>query len=388
MPTGSSTVGSSETHLVLPRLQTPRSPSPDPPRNIIWLTPTSLSTVNSQLRLHCTYQEPGPFVVHPPLGEVGPDASSSCATLHEILERYGARIVSMELDASLFPNPEEEETIACPLELPLHPSSKLYGDQIHGVAPNLPYLTELKIHTARKVSTRSLLALLCATLALKTLEVKNQALHQAVLPEDLGELPQVNLGHLQQLTILGVSSDTANACCRSSAALGRTITPLRDTLSTVRHAHLSCDAIKRQKGGSDVYRVIFTDNDERSRFQLHWECETRLHDIFKPTMHTILVFSSGADDAGDQIKSVLQAIQSLPAETAQVVVLARHRVPEPRDGSAAYHDMEGHAFGAYRVKDDKITVVAVRPDAYIGAFVRDAGGIKEYFSCILRVAGA
>ncbi|KAI9064003.1 hypothetical protein FKP32DRAFT_1529361, partial [Trametes sanguinea] len=238
----------------------------------------------SQLRLHCTYQEPGPFVVHPPLGEL--DASPSCATLHEILERYGARIVSMELDASLFPNPKEEETIACPLELPLHPSPKLYGDQIYGVAPNLPYLTELKIHTARKVSTRSLLALLCATPALKKLEVENQALHQAVFPEDLGGLPQVNLGHLQQLTILGISSDTANDLLSKLCGIGPkvcmdirlnpacpsgNIGPLRDTLSTTRHAHLSCDAIKRQKGGSDVYRVIFTDDDERSRFQLHWE---------------------------------------------------------------------------------------------------------------------
>ncbi|KAI9067760.1 hypothetical protein FKP32DRAFT_1619747 [Trametes sanguinea] len=112
--------------------------------------------------------------------------------------------------------------------------------------------------------------------------------------------------------------------------------------------------------------------------------ETRLHDIYKPTMHTILVFSPEADDAGDQIKSVLHAIQSLPEGAAQVVVLARHRIPEPRDGvTAAYHDTEGHAFDAYRVKDGKFTVVAVRPDAYIGAFVRDAGGVKEYFSRIL-----
>ncbi|KAI0360777.1 monooxygenase [Trametes cingulata] len=108
---------------------------------------------------------------------------------------------------------------------------------------------------------------------------------------------------------------------------------------------------------------------------------TSLHEIYKPHLHTIIVFSPETEDAESRISSVSQAIDALPKDTYQVVVLGRNGVPKaPGAGVATYHDKEGYAFGAYHVQEDKLTVVAIRPDAYIGAFVYDGEGLNAYFS--------
>ncbi|KAI0659090.1 FAD binding domain-containing protein [Cubamyces menziesii] len=112
--------------------------------------------------------------------------------------------------------------------------------------------------------------------------------------------------------------------------------------------------------------------------------EIRLHDIFKTTLHTILIFSPETPDAEKQIDAVIKTVQSLPENTAQVVILGRHGVPKARDGTVGYHDTQGYAYGAYYAEEDKVTVVAVRPDTYIGAFVFEADDLKSYFSLIFR----
>ncbi|KAI8990583.1 FAD binding domain-containing protein [Trametes punicea] len=115
--------------------------------------------------------------------------------------------------------------------------------------------------------------------------------------------------------------------------------------------------------------------------------ETRIHDILNPTCHLVLIFAPEADDADEEIDSVINTCRSLaPEGTVQTAVLARHAVPKTREGTAAYHDTNGHAFGAYHVEEGKVTVVAVRPDTYIGAFVYDAAGLQTYFSRIFRSA--
>ncbi len=111
---------------------------------------------------------------------------------------------------------------------------------------------------------------------------------------------------------------------------------------------------------------------------------TWLHDIYKPALHTILVFSPETDETDGQVNAVVDTVKALPKGTYQVVILARHGVPKARSGAVAYHDSKGYAFGAYRVEEGKLTVVAVRPDAYVGAFLYDAHDLQVYFSRIFR----
>ncbi|KAI0646240.1 FAD binding domain-containing protein [Trametes meyenii] len=112
--------------------------------------------------------------------------------------------------------------------------------------------------------------------------------------------------------------------------------------------------------------------------------ETSLHDIFKPTLHTVLVFSPETDDTESRVDAIVETALSYPKGTVQVIVLARNVVPKARAGGMAYHDMEGYAFGAYGVEKGKLTVVSVRPDAYVGAFVFDGEGLQTYFSRIFH----
>ncbi|KAI9064756.1 hypothetical protein FKP32DRAFT_1611066 [Trametes sanguinea] len=108
--------------------------------------------------------------------------------------------------------------------------------------------------------------------------------------------------------------------------------------------------------------------------------ETRLHDIFKPTMHTFLVFTSEVGNAEKDVDSIIQAVQTLPQGTFHVAILGRHNAPAHRDGVVTYKDGAGHAFRLYSIEEGKVTIVAVRPDGYIGAFVYDASGLQTYFS--------
>ncbi|CDO69064.1 hypothetical protein BN946_scf184992.g13 [Trametes cinnabarina] len=108
---------------------------------------------------------------------------------------------------------------------------------------------------------------------------------------------------------------------------------------------------------------------------------TQLHDIFKPMIHAVVVFTTGVGDA-EKIDSVIQTVRALPKGTCQIVLLGRDTLPEPRDGVATYKDAEGHAFAAYHIEEGRVTVVAVRPDGYVGAFVHDAAGVQTYFSHI------
>ncbi|KAI0816870.1 monooxygenase [Trametes gibbosa] len=110
---------------------------------------------------------------------------------------------------------------------------------------------------------------------------------------------------------------------------------------------------------------------------------TSLFNIFKPNMHTILVFSPEQDYTNDHVETVFNAVKELPKGTCQLMVIARNGLPKARNGVAVYQDKESYAFDTYRVPRGKMTVVAVRPDGYVGAFVFNADSLKMYFSKIL-----
>ncbi|KAI5117949.1 hypothetical protein M0805_004714 [Coniferiporia weirii] len=109
----------------------------------------------------------------------------------------------------------------------------------------------------------------------------------------------------------------------------------------------------------------------------------RMFDIFDPTVHTILVFSSDTTF----VRDVNEVAQKLPAQLVRTLALipAGTETQTPVEGpmvDLVLEDSEGHAFTGYELDSTTSTVVIVRPDAMIGAFVKEPAGINRYFSMI------
>ena len=127
--------------------------------------------------------------------------------------------------------------------------------------------------------------------------------------------------------------------------------------------------------------------------------QTSLFEIFKPTTHTLLVFvpdqardEEGEEDLVQKVQKLVAAARASPlGSVVQTVVLGRQGVPAAIDGASTYHDKEGHAYRAYSVSVSDETqahsacvcAFIVRPDGYIGAFVRDVDGLETYITKIV-----
>ncbi|RPD54667.1 hypothetical protein L226DRAFT_509677 [Lentinus tigrinus ALCF2SS1-7] len=108
---------------------------------------------------------------------------------------------------------------------------------------------------------------------------------------------------------------------------------------------------------------------------------TSLFEIFKPYTQTLLLFAP--EGAESNVQEVVAAVQASPlAQVTKTLILSRDGVPVAVGGANSYHDKEGHAYKAYGVDGELLTVVIVRPDGYIGAFVYDADGVRTYISRI------
>ncbi|KAI5114703.1 hypothetical protein M0805_008523, partial [Coniferiporia weirii] len=113
------------------------------------------------------------------------------------------------------------------------------------------------------------------------------------------------------------------------------------------------------------------------------EGAVRMFDMFDPTVHTILVFSSDTTF----VRDVNEVAQKLPAQLVCTLALipagteTQTPVEDPMV-DLVLEDSEGHAFTGYELDSTTSTVVIVRPDAMIGAFVKEPAGINRYFSMI------
>ena len=113
--------------------------------------------------------------------------------------------------------------------------------------------------------------------------------------------------------------------------------------------------------------------------------ETSLFRIFKPSEHTILMFTSGKESQAETIAAVVKLAQTYPEGIVQTVVIAYACTPGVAASVSAYHDKDGHAAHAYGIESGAPLVVVVRPDGYVGAFVDDAEGVQEYFKRVLKL---
>jgi hypothetical protein len=110
---------------------------------------------------------------------------------------------------------------------------------------------------------------------------------------------------------------------------------------------------------------------------------TTLFDLFKPNKHTALVFIAHAVESA-AVDAAMAALKAFPSDTVQTVVIVPSTASqEPmsgalKDADATLVDSEGHAFSGYGCEGNDLTIVIVRPDGYVGAYVRSADGISQY----------
>ncbi|KAI0056058.1 hypothetical protein BV25DRAFT_1980634 [Artomyces pyxidatus] len=164
-----------------------------------------------------------------------------------------------------------------------------------------------------------------------------------------------------------------------------------------RWSSIVCD--ERVVGGSgfvqaSAYRTEYTDQllggdrapDAPGLVDCRTGALTRLFDVFKPTHHTVVIFSDGQDYA-----QAIIALGSYPQGLVRSVVI------RPRSSSAlcdvdgvdlVVRDRDGHAYAAYvaEVPLVPMTIAIVRPDGVVGALVGGDAGIEKYFSTIFTLA--
>jgi hypothetical protein len=110
---------------------------------------------------------------------------------------------------------------------------------------------------------------------------------------------------------------------------------------------------------------------------------TTLFDLFKPDKHTALVFIAPTADSA-AVSATMAALQAFPSDTVQAVVIVPSTASqEPmsgalKDADATLVDTEGHAFSGYGCEGNDLTIVLVRPDGYVGAYVRSADSVTQY----------
>ncbi|KAH9916722.1 FAD binding domain-containing protein [Epithele typhae] len=110
----------------------------------------------------------------------------------------------------------------------------------------------------------------------------------------------------------------------------------------------------------------------------------RAFDIFRPTRHTVMVFVDG--DAARMAEVVETVNGCTPPGVANIVVIDSLGALTTVDGAAeACFDKDGCAARNYHIEAKVFTVVVVRPDGYVGAFVYDINELKEYFAKVVAV---
>ncbi|RDB24256.1 Pentachlorophenol 4-monooxygenase [Hypsizygus marmoreus] len=108
---------------------------------------------------------------------------------------------------------------------------------------------------------------------------------------------------------------------------------------------------------------------------------TNLFDTFRPSLHSIVIFSDAANEQSDSLKSVIpytkgvvQTIVIYPQSTSPAIV------PELAD--YVFVDQGRFAYKHYNVVGPNTEFVVVRPDGYIGALAGGIDGLTHYFKGI------
>ncbi|EIW80818.1 hypothetical protein CONPUDRAFT_166212 [Coniophora puteana RWD-64-598 SS2] len=117
--------------------------------------------------------------------------------------------------------------------------------------------------------------------------------------------------------------------------------------------------------------------------------EHRLFDIFGMTHHTVLVFAPSVEAAGGVLSvakagdDLVRYVVVLPGSAQIDETAAAESRKTDGDGIIIVHDSKGIASAGYQTETAETRAVIVRPDGWIGGLVRDADGVRRYFTQIL-----
>lgn len=104
--------------------------------------------------------------------------------------------------------------------------------------------------------------------------------------------------------------------------------------------------------------------------------EITLFDVFKPVMHTVLIFGKVSESP--------VSTENYPKGTIQVITILPKGPLPPQTSDVVVVDREGHAYTAYAVEEGRETVVVIRPDGVIGAIIFNIEGLEKYFKKIFQ----
>jgi len=114
-------------------------------------------------------------------------------------------------------------------------------------------------------------------------------------------------------------------------------------------------------------------------------CRTiRLHQLLRPTRHTVLVF---ADKDVDIFQVGHSIFSKYPQELVHFVILSsgtwNHSLPQSLSTrTSVYEDRDGHACIAYAGPREASSIFVIRPDGYIGARLGNLDKVDTYFKGI------
>lgn len=123
------------------------------------------------------------------------------------------------------------------------------------------------------------------------------------------------------------------------------------------------------------------------------EPETSVFGLLKPSVHSVFIFVLGAAEgkSGETDSLVDEAAKYFPVGTAQIFVVAqcstdadtlKKHSSSSVVGVTVFVDRESHFRTAYTVVEGEKSIVIIRPDAFIGAIVKDGAGLMRYCKAV------
>jgi hypothetical protein len=109
----------------------------------------------------------------------------------------------------------------------------------------------------------------------------------------------------------------------------------------------------------------------------------RLFDVFEPSHHTVLVFSSSPERLDTLLRQLARYPQSAVRCAAIVRAGASAEILDQGADMMILEDTQGHAHASYHF-DGGCDVAIVRPDGVLGAVLRSGEAVERYFERIFK----
>ena len=114
------------------------------------------------------------------------------------------------------------------------------------------------------------------------------------------------------------------------------------------------------------------------------DVKTRIFDVIDPTKHIALVFADTPTLL--EALSLCGSLKQLGAGLIRtVLILPKGSTVSSQDGLEGIDvllDSEGHAYTGYGILSKEPTIVAIRPDGMVGAFILSKAGAEKYGSSV------